>query len=123
MPLVGATSRPGQLSEKGVTAAHPAALSANRPQSTANSGIRSSAAARSDRPPNAGQASHGSQNAYERPPNNAHADESRMNRPHPNNTAANNSHSNRAHPANEHANVHPNNPHPPGNQPHERPGR
>ena len=100
-PSIAATSRPGEFSGHGVTAARPATSSAH----TVNH-----AAVHSDRPPNANTSSHSQ-------PNNA----SSNGNSHPSNAHPSNSHPNNEH--NEHPSNHPGNFHPSGGHPSDRPGR
>jgi len=106
-PAVAATSRPGEFSGHGVTAARPAVSSANSNRPTSNVNTASHPAVHGDRPPNASTSSHSQ-------PNNAS----------PNgNSHPSNAHPSNSHPKNEHPNDHPSNPHPSGGHPSERPGR
>jgi hypothetical protein len=94
-PAIAATSRPGEFTGHGVTAAH-APGSVNRPPSTMNAADHG--AVHSDRPPSAGQ-NHAPQNSYQQhSPNNDHPTETHANNSHPNNN-----HPNNEHPSNEHA--------------------
>jgi hypothetical protein len=112
-PTIAATSRPGEFTGHGVTAAHPANANANRSPNTVNT------ANRGDRPPSASsrsQSVNASQNRNPHGPNGERADDAHVGNPHPNNPQQNNSRPTHNHPEN-----HPNNEHPSGG--HERPGR
>jgi len=109
-PEVAATSRPGEFSGHGATSTHATNTNANHPPSTTNTAIHQ--AGHNDRPQNAGQPNHNSQNSYQHNSNNPHPNESQhVNSP------------NNSHPSNEHPNSErPSNEHPGGNH-HDRPGR
>jgi len=107
-PAVAATSKPGEFSGHGVTAARPA-TSSNRPNNTPN-------ATHSGRPPNTGQSNRGSQGSQ----NTSHTSSPRP-ESHTNNSHPNNSHPNSSRPSERPSNEHPNNSHPNGHS--DRPGR
>ena len=120
-PAVAATTRPGEFNGRGVTAAHAAAASANRPANASNNANH--AAVRNDRSPNAGQPNRGAQpeshttNSYSQP-NNSHSGNNNS-RPSNNNSHPSYDRPNNSHPSNN------NNSHPSGGHPneHERPSR
>ena len=117
-PAVAATSRPGQFSGNGVTAAHPASANVNRPQSNLNG--ENHAAVSSDRPSYAGQPNHQgqaqTQSSYQH--NVGSTNRAQENHAHPNNPAPGASHSNNSHPT-EHSNPHTTSAHSSGSQPHD----